>query len=268
MLISIILPCYNCQDYVGQAIDSVLRQSYEDWELLIVDDGSTDRSPEIIRQYAATDARIHVITQSNDGVSKARNAALAKAHGEYVVLLDADDWLPQDSLLVRIKKFNESPDIAFVDGRVDIYNEAGNSIERSWAPTFRGNPYRMLVRLSPACFFGPTWMIRLGQGSEYQFDERLKYGEDLSAYVRLAQEGGKYDFVAETIYCYRNRAGSAMKNVDGLADGYLMLRKIFKAYNAFRPIDRVVFEYKIKRIMFLTYLRRGNIGKAVRYLSL
>ncbi|HEX7016447.1 MAG TPA: glycosyltransferase family 2 protein [Cyclobacteriaceae bacterium] len=267
MLISIILPCYNCQDYIGQAIHSVLRQSYEDWELLIVDDGSTDRSPEIIQQYAATDARIRVITQPNGGVSRARNAALAEARGEYVALLDADDWLPQDSLLVRLRKFNESPDIAFVDGRVDIYNEAGNSIERSWVPTFRGNPCRMLLRLSPACFFGPTWMIRLRQGFEYKFDERLKYGEDLSAYLRLAQEGGKYDFVGETIYCYRDRAGSAMKNVDGLADGYLMLRKIFKTSNAFRLIDRLVFEYKIKRIMFLTYLRSGNIGKALRYLS-
>src|SRR5690606_29655357 len=105
---SIILPCYNCQDYVGHAIDSVIGQSYENWELLIVDDGSTDRSPDIIRQYADSNFRIRVITQDNQGVSKARNLALENARGAYITFLDADDWLPPDSLKARVEKFAES----------------------------------------------------------------------------------------------------------------------------------------------------------------
>lgn len=265
-MVSIILPCYNCQDYIGEAIDSVIRQSYADWELLIVDDGSTDVSAEIIRQHAARDPRIKVFTQRNSGVSKARNLALAHASGAYVCLLDADDWLPPDSLKSRIDKFNESEAIAFVDGRVDVYNETGSAIERSWKPAFRGYPYRKLLTLSPACFFGPTWMIRLKPGKVCRFNEGLRHGEDLLFYVELSRRGGAYDYVDETVYCYRNRAGSAMKNADGLAEGYQTLRKIFTTSHAFRTADRLIFEYKIRRIMFLTYLRSGNIAKALRYL--
>jgi glycosyltransferase involved in cell wall biosynthesis len=265
-MVSIILPCYNCQDYIGRAITSVIAQSYHDWELLIVDDGSTDRSPEIIRQRAAGDSRIRVFTQPNGGVSKARNLALANASGEYICLLDADDWLPENSLQARINKFKESEAITFVDGHVDVCNEAGSSIERTWKPTFRGNPHRMLLRLSPACFFGPTWMIRLKASQSIRFDERVRHGEDLLFYAALSRDGGAYDYVDETVYCYRNRIGSAMKNVDGLAEGYLTLRKILATSNSFSIGDRLIFEYKIRRIMFLTYLRSGNIAKALRYL--
>jgi len=265
-MVSIILPCYNCQDYVGKAIDSVIGQSYADWELLVVDDGSTDRSPEIIRQHAGGDPRIRVFTQPNGGVSKARNLALDNAQGDYIALLDADDWLPPDSLQSRIKKFNESPSSVFVDGRVDVYNEAGDVIERSWSPSFRGDPYHQLLRLSSTCFFGLTWMIRRKPGQTYRFDERFKHGEDLLFYVELARDGGAYDYVDETTYCYRNRSGSAMKDADGLAEGYLALRKILTTSKAFSITDRLIFEYKIRRIMFLTYLRSRNIAKALRYL--
>ncbi len=226
-MISIILPCYNCQDYIGQAVDSVLGQSYTDWELLVVDDGSTDGSRKVIEQHAAGDPRIRVFSQPNGGVSKARNMALANARGEFIALLDADDWLPQDSLKIRMERFRKSPATAFVDGRVDVYCETGSSIERSWKPEFRGNPHSMLLR---------------------------------------SREGGSYDYANETVYCYRNRSDSAMKDADGLAEGYRTLRKIFTASHAFRTTDRLIFEYKIRRIMFLTYIRSGNIAKALRYL--
>jgi glycosyltransferase involved in cell wall biosynthesis len=265
-MVSIILPVYNCQNYIGKAIESVLRQTYHNWELLIVDDGSTDRSPEIVRQYATGDPRIQVFTRPNGGVSRARNTALEKVRGRYVALLDADDWLPEHSLEVRVQKFKESSDIAFVDGRVDVYNDTGDRIERSWKPTFRGNPYHKLLRLSPTCFFGPTWMVRLQSGRPYRFDERLNYAEDLFAYVEQCRYGGNYDFVDDTIYCYRNRAASAMKNYDGLGEGYLTLRRILVASKLPQPVDRLVFEYKIKRIMFLTYMRSGNFKKALQYL--
>lgn len=265
-MVSIVLPCYNCQSYIDQAIDSVFQQTYADWELVIVDDGSTDQSLDIIRQYAESESRIRVFTQENRGVSKARNLALENARGEYIAFLDADDWLPPDSLRSRIRKFTESPATTFVDGRVDVYNEAGNVLQRSWAPAFRGNPHHKLMRLSPACFFGLTWMIRLKPGQSFRFDERLKHGEDLLAYVELSQHGGAYDYVEDTVYCYRNRAGSAMKNADGLAEGYQALRKIFAASHEFGATDRLIFEYKIRRIMFLTYIRSGNIAKALRYL--
>jgi glycosyltransferase involved in cell wall biosynthesis len=92
-LVSVIMPVYNAEAWLRRAIDSVLAQSYERLELIAVDDGSSDRSPELLQAYAAADARVRVLHQPcNGGVAAARNAGIAAAHGDYVAFLDADDW--------------------------------------------------------------------------------------------------------------------------------------------------------------------------------
>ena len=95
-LVSIIMPCYNAAPYVARSIESVLAQTYEDWELLITDDGSTDKSVEIIQAYCEKDERIQLFKHvKNQGIAKARNTSLAKAQGRFVAFLDHDDlWMP------------------------------------------------------------------------------------------------------------------------------------------------------------------------------
>ncbi len=94
-LVTVIIPVYNGAEFIGETIDSALMQTYRNLEVIVVDDGSTDRTPEILRQYARKDQRVRVIMQANGGVSKARNTALAAARGEFIAPLDADDlWLP------------------------------------------------------------------------------------------------------------------------------------------------------------------------------
>lgn len=92
-LISIIVPLYCVESYLSRCIESILEQTYENFELILVDDGSTDGSPVLCDQYAASDNRIHVIHQENKGVSGARNTGLDAAHGEYIAFVDADDWV-------------------------------------------------------------------------------------------------------------------------------------------------------------------------------
>ncbi len=96
MTISIIIPVYNTSAYLHQCMDSVCGQSYQNLEIIVVNDGSTDDSLSIIRAYEAKDPRIIVIDQDNMGLSAARNAGLAKASGEYVMFLDSDDWVGRD----------------------------------------------------------------------------------------------------------------------------------------------------------------------------
>ena len=97
--VSIITPVYNAEKYLRQAIESVLSQTFTDWELIIVDDGSTDNSNKICREYAIKDRRIRIIEKTNGGVSCARNAALDVSEGEYIFFLDADDELYPHSIL-------------------------------------------------------------------------------------------------------------------------------------------------------------------------
>lgn len=93
MKFSIIVPCYNLERYIGEALDSVLAQTFADYECIVVDDGSTDNSPRIVDEYAARDSRIKVIHKPNGGEGSARNAGLDIAQGEWFIFLDGDDYL-------------------------------------------------------------------------------------------------------------------------------------------------------------------------------
>ena len=97
-MISVIIPVYNKEATLASCVNSVLIQSYKEWEIILVDDGSTDDSLMICQSLAVIDKRIHVIHQKNGGVSSARNRGLSCAHGKWIVFLDADDLLPQHAL--------------------------------------------------------------------------------------------------------------------------------------------------------------------------
>lgn len=109
-LISVVMPCYNNGTYVGQAIESVLKQTYDNWELIIVNDGSTDNSEEVINQYAQTERRLHYIKQENRGVSAARNRGAQAAKGEFICFLDADDWLAPICIQKAVDNYQKHPD--------------------------------------------------------------------------------------------------------------------------------------------------------------
>lgn len=102
MKFSIIIPCYKVEQYLHQCVDSVLAQTFEDYEIILVDDGSPDRSPAICDEYAIKDNRVKVIHKPNGGLSDARNAGLDVAQGEYVIFLDSDDWWDDKDALRKI----------------------------------------------------------------------------------------------------------------------------------------------------------------------
>lgn len=97
-MISVIVPCYNVRPFLHECLDSLLMQTYQDLQIICIDDGSTDQTPQILAQYAAKDNRIQIITQDNRGISAARNAGLQRATGDYIAFVDADDWLEPDTL--------------------------------------------------------------------------------------------------------------------------------------------------------------------------
>ena len=108
-MISIIMPAYNSEKYISEAVESISNQSYKNWELLIVDDGSTDNTPEIIDAYSKTDSRIKVFHKKNDGVSAARNFALNNICGEYVTFIDSDDVYHTERLKIMLQVFEKYP---------------------------------------------------------------------------------------------------------------------------------------------------------------
>jgi teichuronic acid biosynthesis glycosyltransferase TuaG len=264
-LISVIMPVYNAEKFVSEAINSVVNQRYPHWELLIINDGSQDRSSDIIAAY--TDKRIRYFRQANKGVSAARNLGLAEMSGSFFCFLDADDVFPSDSLEARLAIFRADKNVHFVDGTVRVFDARLQTLLRVWQPSFQGNPLKTLVRLEGKCFFGPTWMVRVKPGTLYRMDEGLSHGEDLLFYSSIAQQG-QYSYTAACILHYRKNSGSAMSNLEGLARGYSLLRKklsVIPGYNISLQ-DKLLLQYKTRRIMFLSFLRTGKLLRALQYL--
>ncbi len=123
MLFSIIIPVYNVEKYLRECLESVLCQTYEDWEVICINDGSTDGSATILEEYAAKDSRFKVISQPNGGLSAARNTGLDAASGDYVLFLDSDDYLEKEALQIVANNLTDEDLICFSGRR--FFEETG-----------------------------------------------------------------------------------------------------------------------------------------------
>src|SRR5438309_8460832 len=113
-LVSIIIPCYNAEKYIGQTNESIFNQTYKNFEILVINDGSTDESMEIIKKYQQLDARIKYIDQSNKGVANARNKGIEESKGNIIAFLDADDAWEPENLEVKVKILLSDPNLFWV----------------------------------------------------------------------------------------------------------------------------------------------------------
>lgn len=134
---SVIIPVYNVEAFLGDCLDSLIAQTFTNWEAVCVNDGSTDNSSSILSAYATREERIKVVTQSNRGLSAARNAGMAVAKGEYVVFLDSDDWL-EPNALETIAKVLDGEDMVCFSGRrffeaTNSFNAADQLVEKTYA---------------------------------------------------------------------------------------------------------------------------------------
>jgi glycosyltransferase involved in cell wall biosynthesis len=265
-LVSVIMAVYNGEKYIQEAIRSVIRQSYHEWELLVVNDGSTDNSESIIASF--DDPRIRIFRQENRGVGSARNLGLIEMRGDFFCFLDADDVFPEHSIKSRLEAFAKGSDaLAFVDGRVEERDVSLLKISRGYLPAFKGNPMAPMLRIKDVCYLGQTWMIRVVPGRKYKMREDLTHGEDFLFLLGLARNGGDYDFTTETILLYRRHSASAMTNLDGLNNGYLLTHKEIRSWGEVSIFTSFFFWVKSRKIMFLSYLFDGrSIRKAFKSL--
>lgn len=126
-MVSIILPVFNAERFLPQCLDSILRQTYQNWELIAVDDGSKDGSMEILKSYEKRDNRIHIISKENEGVSIARNIALEHAHGDYIYFVDSDDIVMPEGLMILVKAM-ESNKTTFIKSDFLPIDEQGKHV--------------------------------------------------------------------------------------------------------------------------------------------
>ncbi len=258
--VSIIVPVYNAEKGIRRCVDSILGQEFTDFELLLVDDGSTDGSPAILDAYAAADPRVTVIHKPNSGVSATRNLALGKAKGTYIQFLDADDWITEDAtkLLVRSALENNADMVI-----ADFYRVVGNDVARKGqisgdATRLSRQEYADLMMKDPADFYyGVIWnklyRASIIRDHDVRMDETLNWCEDFIFNLEYVLHVRTVAVLRSPIYYYVKTEGSLVSRTD-LTDVVRMKRTVLGYY---RDFYRSVFdedEYKRRRTDIYRYL--------------
>lgn len=189
-LISILMPAYNGEAYIQQAIESVIAQTYPNWELIVVDDGSTDSTANVVAEYE--DPRIRYTYQENHGQAAALNRGLDLAQGEYITTLDTDDWFTPDSLLDRIRFLEDHPEHGVVYGDGYYCDETGKLLRRfseHRIGNVRGDVYDTLIG-TPFFGTGANVMVRreVLERNKIRYDESIVWCQDYDIYIRIAEQ--------------------------------------------------------------------------------
>ncbi|MCR5558425.1 MAG: glycosyltransferase [Butyrivibrio sp.] len=218
--VSVIVPAYNRANYINKCIDSVLRQKNVTAEIIIVDDGSTDSTPDICNEYAGMHSNIHVLHQINSGMASARNAALDIAAGDYITFLDSDDRLTEDSLIRMITAIKEY-DVDAVMGEYDVVSDQGSIIGQGEIP----GEFRSVVisekefwelNKNKQCnyLFTVVWgkLYKKEIWKDLQFGEGLRFAEDEYIMPSLIERCGKIYLLGEKVYEMTASSGSLTRS--------------------------------------------------------
>ncbi|PSN20052.1 glycosyl transferase family A [filamentous cyanobacterium CCP5] len=210
--VSVVIPAYNATAYLPQTVDSILQQTFTDYEVLIVDDGSSDNPVELVAQIV--DSRVHIISQRNQGAGAARNTGIKNARGSYVAFLDADDFWETTKLAKQVEWLDMNPEVGLVHTWVTLANPDGSLSDRTIRTDGEGYIWDQVVVYNPLkC--GSTAMVRRRCFEELgYFDQSLKYSEDWDMWIRIAR---KYAFsvIAEPLTYYRIHPSNKSKNYEG-----------------------------------------------------
>ena len=197
-LVSVLMPVYNGLPYIKMSLTALLWQTYDNWECVIVNDGSTDGTKEYLNQLVDSRFRVVDLVQ-NTGRGNARQVALEHAQGEYIAYLDAGDWCSPKKLEYQIKYLQENPDVALVSAGIYSYGE--KKTLRRVRCLGNGQPYhfnKSIDRLFIAC---AASMIRRNIIASHKYDRSIDYGEDVD-FISRCVNGRKYAVLNEVLYYY------------------------------------------------------------------
>jgi len=201
--ISVIMPVYNAQRYLKEAIESVLKQTFEDFEFLIVDDGSTDASEKIVRSF--DDPRIvYVKNERNLGIAKSLYRGVELARGEYIARMDADDICMPQRLERQLKYFATYPETDLLFTEIEFVDFQGEECGE-WPVDRACSTHEEIVSVLPRqnCLAHPTLMVRRSLLQKHPYDSRAFASEDYNLWLRLAAEGYRFAKIPEPLLKYR-----------------------------------------------------------------
>ncbi len=250
--LSVVIPVYNVEKYLGQCIESILKQSFRDLELILVDDGSRDGSGDICDSYARIDPRVRVIHKVNGGVSAARNTGIDVAIGKYVMFCDSDDYAEPDWCKELVAHIEANPKswcfcgCNIVDDNSELIGENCVIDESPVRDTFSINNYWRVYKTNySACLWIRIFDLDIIRANGIRFDEKLSVSED----VLFNLEYGKYCDCFATVnlplYNHRMYRDETVEHLDKklMKEQFYLNRRVYGARRGFVPTDhRTEFE--------------------------
>lgn len=246
-VVSIIVPIYNKEKYLTECVDSILQQTFKDFELILVDDGSKDSSWSIINEYAEKDKRVIPIHQENEGVSVARNTGLDNAHGKWICFVDADDYLPKDGIQILVEHAENS--------NADIINANATRIEGNLQSkifnfkneVIKDNIYSRLVHFAP---WAQLFKRSIIETNHLRYVKGLAYSEDNVFILHYSLYATSIEFVNDSVYNYRINPDSAIQNTDHEKVAYHQMWAAHELYSL-RNMKATTYEFIIYRTKIL-----------------
>lgn len=288
-MVSIILPVFNAERFLSLCLDSILWQTYQDWELIAVDDGSKDGSIEILKSYEKRDNRIHIISKKNEGVSIARNIALKHAHGDYIYFVDSDDIVMSEGLMILVKAM-ESSKATFVKSDFLPIDEQGKQVFINKKQVIRRrydgkvmdseNFFKKILMKEYflwTCLFRKDIIVK----NHIQFIPHCRLMEDAAFVVDYLLYSDRNVYKDACIYGYRKYEGTVSAvNKDYTEDMMLIKKHLLefpKSYNhisLFKNIDNYLDEkdasfitrLKIKMAQFIDRVRIVCLYNVCKYI--
>lgn len=265
-LISVIVPVYNVENYIAKCINSLLEQTYSNFEVIVVDDGSTDKSISIVKSMTDKDSRFKIVTKSNGGLSSARNFGVNESKGDYIAFLDSDDYFSSSFLSKMLEsKLKYNADITVC--QFDLVTEEGIILE------VRGN-YKLNYLTGYQAFLdnlqgisitsgAPNKLYSRGIVEKYPFPEGLLY-EDRATMYKMFLDSKVVSFVNEPLFHYLQRPGSIMNSFDNkkLDDRFIVFDSILEELSKRKLIQKLGSEIGI---CFLLNVYLGGAFQISRY---
>lgn len=280
-IVAVIIPSLNQGQYIGEALDSVFAQTFRDYEVIVVDGGSTDGTRETVGRYGD---KVHFFRQDGKGVSRAKNQALDRSRSGYIAFLDADDaWYP-DKLAKQVALLEAHPEYGFCSSDVDFFDATGIIIKGAIATEKKPRSGMVFDDLLVNNFISSATIMLRRECFEKvgRFDEEIFYAEDTEMWLRVAKEFS-LGYLPESLARYRVRAEarsqSFARHYASLASSFSKLRRLYPEYFSARlPLLRAAYanlyrrwgyrhfeagEYSAARRIYLQALRYASLDRSV-----
>lgn len=207
--VSVVIPAYNAMAFLPETVDSVLQQTFTDFEVLIVDDGSTDNTASWVS--AVADSRVHLISQKNQGVSAARNTGIKHAQGEFVAFLDADDLWQPTKLEKQVSRLDNNSEVGLVYTWTLLIDEDGKPINIKYTFTDEGNVWQKILVGDIVCSGSSAMVRRCCFEVSGMFDPDLSPAADFDMWTRIAKHY-QFSVIKEFLLLYRRSSSGMSRN--------------------------------------------------------